>query len=338
MTSVYVLALEGNKFYVGRTNDVAVRLEQHRMGRGSAWTTKYRFKDVVEIIPNCDNFDEDKITRKYMSRYGIDNVRGGAYCQIELPAPTIKVLQQEIYGANNRCFKCGGNHFVQECPVEEKDALPPEISDEPATPLTASQVKDLETGLLGGNMNQAELYFKIYAKENIRCLDIRGKVYYERDKNGSWEKKTDFTKHYFALKLFFEGQITKLRQHTTLSVQQVEPIFEIGWNGRRLEQLKQLDRVAVKLATLSVLKPIARMVQALCLDEDFSSKVRSVPIVNIPEELPNPILFRPKCERMDNKTSQCVPRLTLRSKRNKMDMAALIASGKIEQAMSGYLP
>ena len=45
------------------------------------WTTKYKPIKVVELIEG-DNYDEDKYTLKYMEQYGIDNVRGGSFCQI----------------------------------------------------------------------------------------------------------------------------------------------------------------------------------------------------------------------------------------------------------------
>ena len=65
MVNIYVLQLENNKFYVGKTNNLTIRLEQHyntNLRLGSAWTQKYKPIKLVEIIQNCDDFDEDIIS------------------------------------------------------------------------------------------------------------------------------------------------------------------------------------------------------------------------------------------------------------------------------------
>ena len=43
---------------------------------------KYKPIEIVEIIPNCDNYDEDKYTKIYMDKYGVDKVHEGSYCTI----------------------------------------------------------------------------------------------------------------------------------------------------------------------------------------------------------------------------------------------------------------
>ena len=66
MVYIYILQLINNKYYVGKTIDPNFRLDQHFNSDGSIWTRKYKPIKVVEIIPNCDNFDEDKYTLKTM--------------------------------------------------------------------------------------------------------------------------------------------------------------------------------------------------------------------------------------------------------------------------------
>jgi predicted GIY-YIG superfamily endonuclease len=114
---VYVLQLVSGRYYVGSSRDVEGRVQAHKDGKGSAWTKKYAFDRLVETIDNCDEFDEDMYTKRYMKKYGIDNVRGGAYCQIKLSDETIKVLNKELLGSSGVCYKCQqSGHFANRCP------------------------------------------------------------------------------------------------------------------------------------------------------------------------------------------------------------------------------
>jgi hypothetical protein len=119
-TNIYILELKNNKYYIGKTNNPTFRLEQHFNSEprsGSAWTKKYNPIRVIEIIPNCDDFDEDKWTLKYMSMHGINNVRGGSFCQIELSEENINTINRMINGSTDKCYKCSGNHFHSFCNV-----------------------------------------------------------------------------------------------------------------------------------------------------------------------------------------------------------------------------
>jgi predicted GIY-YIG superfamily endonuclease len=123
-TNVYVLRLEGGRYYVGKATDVAKRFKAHKDGHGSAWTRKYKAVALERTYMNVSPFEEDKYTKEYMSKYGIDKVRGGTYCSMKLTSDQIQSLQKEICGATDCCFKCGSKgHFAQNCDAyyEEKD-------------------------------------------------------------------------------------------------------------------------------------------------------------------------------------------------------------------------
>lgn len=93
-----------------------MRLVNHFTGNGSVWTTKYKPKNVVEIIKDCEDFDEDKYTLKYMNKYGIENVRGGTFCQEKLDKTTISFINKMLIGNTNRCYNCGDSgHFASNC-------------------------------------------------------------------------------------------------------------------------------------------------------------------------------------------------------------------------------
>lgn len=114
--NIYILLLEDNKYYVGKTNVVNFRLDQHFDGKGSAWTTKYKPQRLVNLINDCSKFDEDKFTLEYMSRYGINNVRGGSFCKLNLDDNDVNVIVRMINGSEDKCYRCNKKgHFINEC-------------------------------------------------------------------------------------------------------------------------------------------------------------------------------------------------------------------------------
>ena len=118
---IYILKLENDKYYVGRTANPTVRIKKHYESYGSAWTSKYKPVETLEVIPGCDNYDEDKITKQYMDKYGIDNVRGGSYCQLELTEEQKRFIEKEIKNVKNVCYNCGETgHFITRCPNKNK--------------------------------------------------------------------------------------------------------------------------------------------------------------------------------------------------------------------------
>ena len=115
-TNIYVLKLEGGKYYVGKTNNLIKRYEEHLSGRGSAWTRAYKPIKLEKTIENVSPFEEDKVTKEYMSKYGIDKVRGGSYVETELSDFQKDALNTEIWAAKDCCTNCGRKgHFVKDC-------------------------------------------------------------------------------------------------------------------------------------------------------------------------------------------------------------------------------
>jgi hypothetical protein len=120
MLYIYVLQLQNNKFYIGKTSNPYFRFDNHFAHNGSEWTKQHKPINILELIPDCDDYDEDKYTYKYMDKYGIDNVRGGSYTTPILDAITRDQLKKISNSINNRCFTCGiaNGHFAKDCDIK----------------------------------------------------------------------------------------------------------------------------------------------------------------------------------------------------------------------------
>jgi predicted GIY-YIG superfamily endonuclease len=127
MVYIYTLQLENEKYYIGKTSNLQFRLDSHFNSNGSAWTRKYKPIKVLESIPDCDDYDEDKYTIKYMEKYGINNVRGGSFCEIKLSDNNVITLKQMINSVTDKCYICGkDDHFANACKKisDQKEQLP----------------------------------------------------------------------------------------------------------------------------------------------------------------------------------------------------------------------
>ena len=115
-----MLKLKQRKWYIGRTSkyDKIKRVLQHFSEKGgSQWTRKYKPVRVEKMIKDETKRAEDKVTKDYMDKYGVKNVRGGAYCQLELSEEHLRALRFESVAANDECFVCEKKgHFAAQCP------------------------------------------------------------------------------------------------------------------------------------------------------------------------------------------------------------------------------
>jgi predicted GIY-YIG superfamily endonuclease len=116
MEYIYILKLKENKYYIGKTKNIEKRWNDHITGNGSGWTKKYKPIYLITTVISTSYFDEDKYVKEYMSKYGIENVRGGTYSNIDLDDNCISVLKKEIRHSKNLCTRCGRDtHFIKDC-------------------------------------------------------------------------------------------------------------------------------------------------------------------------------------------------------------------------------
>jgi len=88
---------------------------KHFQEEGIAWTKKYKPIKILSQITG-DEFDEEKITLIAIEKYGIDNVRGGSYCTINLSQHEKDKALQTIRSITDKCYTCGlKGHYAKDC-------------------------------------------------------------------------------------------------------------------------------------------------------------------------------------------------------------------------------
>lgn len=113
---IYVLKLENGKYYVGKTNNVLRRVQEHTDGRGSKWTELHKFVELVDVFPVENCFDEDTRTLLTMKTHGVDNVRGGTYSTTILTQNQLNAINASMRTSDDLCYACGkSGHFSGQC-------------------------------------------------------------------------------------------------------------------------------------------------------------------------------------------------------------------------------
>ena len=130
---VYVLELNGGGFYVGKSENVQARVQQHLAGVGSSRYCVARggVKRVLSTLtPAQENLAgwEQSETLAQMRLRGVGNVRGFEWTTQVLKPTDYQTIRTLQLGTADLCRKCGGEgHFAAQCGTRRKQAWLQEI-------------------------------------------------------------------------------------------------------------------------------------------------------------------------------------------------------------------
>jgi len=116
--SIYILRLQQGKYWVGYTTEPICSIKAFK-GLND-WVLAYKPESIYKIIP-AKAYRLDYEVKELMADAGIDNVRGGSWSDLVLPATVIRSLTTEIIGNPDKiCFMCQKQgHYVQDCPEDD---------------------------------------------------------------------------------------------------------------------------------------------------------------------------------------------------------------------------
>lgn len=107
---IYILKLDNNKYFIGKTNEKSFQecINLHNNGTFCSFTNinKPIRSEITETVSITSPFDEDKIVKEYMLKYGISNVRGASYNTVNLSVGQVISLQKELMYATNKKITC----------------------------------------------------------------------------------------------------------------------------------------------------------------------------------------------------------------------------------------
>ena len=229
---IYILKLVEDKYYIGKTTNVRMRYKQHVEGNGSEWTRKYIPIRLIKCFEMKNLFDEDNTTKEYMKNHGIDNVRGGSYCQIILSDEIKNFIQRELWSIDNKCHNCGGDHFVNFCPSKNK--ISENTNDVESLHLKEEQILKIfkELNLTEFPCKQTarkiseqnKQIFKEFPHENSIILDVK-KIILDKIQNGENFCSINLLKYEWSDVLHLKKFILRYGYGVNLSEQQMDIIW-----------------------------------------------------------------------------------------------------------------
>ena len=96
MDKLYILKLENDKWFIGKSANVEKRYEQHLNGEGDTFTQLHKPVSLELSRDLISDTDQDETVREYMRKYGIENVRGGIYSNTEFNSYDISKIRDDI--------------------------------------------------------------------------------------------------------------------------------------------------------------------------------------------------------------------------------------------------
>lgn len=182
---VYVLELSNNNFYIDQTDNITDIVSNNiHPEKGLEWISIHAPVGIKEIVQTIDPFDEDKIVIKYMSMYGIQNVRGGSFCEVELSENTIDIIRKMIFNATNKCdvvhthVNAVNGNIVDDNVSQEKQIVIPESVD---SQLILKDILDGSKCDECGHAGKRKMYNSTFSDVDRLFYDIcRNNIIYNR--------------------------------------------------------------------------------------------------------------------------------------------------------------
>ena len=125
-SGIYVLKTLSGLYYVGKSNNIGARIQEHRSGAGASCLDGSPFQVLPSLLTSGSSADleswERNETLQRMRAHGIENVRGWMFTSRELTEAHRQDAFHQICEKFDLCRRCGrGTHFAERCYARTRD-------------------------------------------------------------------------------------------------------------------------------------------------------------------------------------------------------------------------
>jgi hypothetical protein len=115
---VYVLKLNNDKYYVGKSNNISERIRKHSCEWVKKWGIIGIVKPLTKRLHDFESWERNETLERILT-HGLKNVRGWRYCTMNIePSDQLNIFH-EICEKKDLCRKCGSaNHMISKCDNE----------------------------------------------------------------------------------------------------------------------------------------------------------------------------------------------------------------------------
>jgi hypothetical protein len=120
MIYIYILELYNNKFYIGKVNNIS-SIVNDICNNKFEWLFYNKPLKIIDIYNFSNDINEDEFVLEFMNIYGVNNVRGGCFKQMNLTFDNTYDIFKTIKIVYNKCYLCGEEtHNGDKCKLNKK--------------------------------------------------------------------------------------------------------------------------------------------------------------------------------------------------------------------------
>ena len=108
---IHILKLEENKFFIVKSKQNVIKTINH-LKKISDWIQKYPYRSIMKEDLDPNEINVDIWTLKYIEKFGIDNVRGGSYYQLNLSDKQKGLINNSLFRNIKKCIQCNKENFI----------------------------------------------------------------------------------------------------------------------------------------------------------------------------------------------------------------------------------